>query len=264
MRILLLLEIFCTLSIAAQTAVTQPAALELDGTRLRPHPIGPRELIRATDDPLPASLTAIQRAMHSPERIENNFLSVELSVIVNLNGRIESAKAIRGPERFYAQAQEIEMHRAFKPIHDKDGAIVRAHFTDTVQIAPPERWSEHSTPFPQPIDRTTFRISLQRTVCYGSCPGYKVSISGTGEVQWEGGPYAVAVPGTHHAMLESNSIDDLIDAVRASRILNARDEYRAAGPTIPPTRFRLTSTGYINRSLTTSASLSACPQASAI
>ncbi len=78
-----------------------------------------RELIRATDDPLPASLTAILRAMHLRDDIENTFLSVELSVIANRNGRIDSAKPIRGPERFYAQAQEIEMHRAFKPIHDK-------------------------------------------------------------------------------------------------------------------------------------------------
>jgi ankyrin repeat protein len=234
MRILILFVILCTLSTAAQTAVTPPAAFELDGTQLRPYPIGLREVIRAADDPLPTSSTALQPAMHSHDRIENNFLSVELSVIVNLNGRIESAKPIRGPERFYAQAQEIEMHRAFEPIHDRDGVIVRAHFTDAVQIAPPEKWSDRPTPFPQPIDRTTFRIALQRTVCYGSCPGYKVSISGTGEVQWEGGPYAVAVPGTHHATLPSKSIDDLIDAVRASRILDARDEYRA-GWTDSPT-----------------------------
>ena len=103
-----------------------------------------------------------------------------------------------------------------------------------MQIAPPKRWSDRSTPFPRLIDRTTFRIALQRTVCYGSCPGYKVSISGTGEVQWDGGPYAVAVPGTHHATLQPKSIDDLIDAVRASRILDARDEYRA-GATDNPT-----------------------------
>jgi hypothetical protein len=37
--------------------------------------------------------------MHSRDRIEDNFLSVELSVIVNLYGRIDSAKPIRGPER---------------------------------------------------------------------------------------------------------------------------------------------------------------------
>lgn len=227
LRILLLFVIHCNLSIAAQTVVAPPAPLELDGTQSRPHPIGPRELIRATDDPLPASLTAIHQAMQSRDRIENNFLSVELSVIVNGNGRVESAKPVRGPERFYARAQEIEMHRAFEPINDKDGDIVRAHFTDAVRIAPPERWSDRSTPFPQPIDRTTFRIALQRTVCYGSCPGYKVSISGAGEVQWEGGPHAVAVPGTHHATLPSKSIDDLIDAVRASRILDARDDYHA-------------------------------------
>ena len=227
MRILLLSVILCSLLATAQTAVTPPAVLELDGTQSRPHPIGPQDFIRATDDPLPAGLTAIQRAMHSRDRIENNFLSVELSVIINLNGRVESAKPIRGPERFYAQAQEMEMHRAFEPIHDKDGSIVRAHFTDAVQITPPEKWSDHSTPFPQPIDRTSFHITLQRTVCYGSCPGYTVSISGTGQVLWEGGPYAVAVPGTHHATLSPRSIDDLIDAVRASRILDARDEYRA-------------------------------------
>jgi hypothetical protein len=227
MRNLLLLVMLSTLPVAAQTPATLPAPLELNGAQQRPQPIGPRELIRAADDPLPAKLTPIQRAMHSPLRIENDFVSVEFSVIINLNGRVESAKPIRGPERFYGQAQEIEMHRAFEPIRDKDGGIVRAHFTDAVQIVPPERWSDHPTPFPRPIDRTTFRIALQRTTCYGSCPGYKVSISGTGEVQWEGGNYAVAIPGIHHATLPPKSIDDLIDAIQASRMLDARDEYRA-------------------------------------
>lgn len=218
----LLLVILFALPSVAQTAVTPPAAFELDGTQQRPHPIGPREIIRVSEDP-----PSMQRSKQFRDRIENNFVSVELSVIVNLNGRVESAEPIRGQERFYAQAQEIEMRRAFEPIRDKNGVIVRAHFTDAVQIAPLERWSDRSTPFPQTIDRTTFRITLQRTVCFGSCPGYKVSISGTGQVQWDGGPYAVAVPGTHHATLPPKSIDDLIDAVRASRILDARDEYRA-------------------------------------
>jgi hypothetical protein len=144
MRILVLL--LCTIAAAAQTAPTQAPAsapLELDGTQQRPVLLTPQQVIRAADEPQPAGLTLMQRATQAYERIYDGMVNVELSVVINLNGRVESAKPINGPQRFLGQAVEIEMHRAFEPVHDSDGTIVRAHFTDYVSVEPPEQWLEH-------------------------------------------------------------------------------------------------------------------------
>lgn len=215
-----------TASAKSQVAATAPAPLELDGTPQRPVLLTPLEVIRAADDPLPDGLTPLQRAMQSRDRIYNGMVNVELSVVLSLNGRVESAKPISGPQRFYDRAVELEMHRAFEPVRDKSGTIVRAHFTDNVSVDPPEEWLEYPVSFPEHVDLSTFRITLERTTCFGSCPSYKVTVSGSGEVTWEGGR-GVAVPGKHHSTISREAVQELVDQVRASRMLDALDKYEA-------------------------------------
>ncbi len=230
LRILvLLLCVTQPILVQSQTVARVPPPFELDGTQQRPVLLTTRQVIRASDDPLPENLTPIQRAMHMRDRIYNGMVSVELSVVIDLNGRVESAKPIRGPQRFYEQATEIETHRAFEPVRDKDGMTVRAHFTDYVSVEPPERWSDHPTFFPEPVDLSKFRITLERTSCFGSCPFYKVAITGSGDVLWEGGagPYNVAIPGAHHAKVSHEAVLALVDQVRSSHVLNALDKYEA-------------------------------------
>jgi len=231
MRVLVLL--LCTVTAWAQptsdpsqTVASALALLELDGTPQRPVLVTPPFVIRAADDPLSEGLTPSQRAMQPSNRIYDGMVSVELSVVLDLNGRVESAKPIRGPQRFYDQAVELELHRAFEPVHDKNGTILHAHFTDYVRVEPPERWLDHSPGFPERVDLSTFRIALERTTCYGSCPPYKVTISGSGDVLWEGGPN-VAVPGMHHATISHEAVQELVNQVRASHMLNALDKYQA-------------------------------------
>lgn len=238
MRIAVLL--LCSIAAAAQlpyaqpqAATNAPALLELDGTQQRPVLLTPQQVIRAADDPIPQVGTAIQRAMYMQDRIYNGMVNVELSVVLSLNGRVESAKPIRGPERFYDQAVELEMHRAFEPVRDHDGTIVRAHFTDYVSVEPPEQWLDHPPPFPEHVELDTFRITLERTSCFGSCPSYQVTVSGSGDVKWEGGQYA-AVPGTHHATISREAVQQVVDQVRASHMLAALDKYQA-GWTDSPT-----------------------------
>ena len=110
--------LLCAATVAAhpsfarsQTCAAAPAPLDLDGTPQRPVLLTAREVIRAADDPLPEGLTPLQRAMHTRDRIYNGMVSVELSVALNLNGRVESAKPLREPQRFYERAEELEMHR---------------------------------------------------------------------------------------------------------------------------------------------------------
>lgn len=171
--------------------------------------------------------------MQSRNRIENGMVSVGFSVVVNLNGRVESAKPINGPSRFYQEATDIEMRRLFEPIRDKDGTIVRARFDDYVSVDPPEKWLENPPSFPDPVDLNTFSITLERTNCYGSCPAYTVTIDGKGNVTYVGG-LAALIPGTHHAVISHEAVTDLVNQIRAAHFLAAQDKY-LAGWTDNPT-----------------------------
>jgi ankyrin repeat protein len=103
----------------------------------------------------------------------------------------------------------------------------------------------HSTsaPFPD-VNRDELVISLQRTACFGSCPDYKVTITGDGRVVFQTTPFldhddvanlhrafsaesGVRVPGTHQTTIEPQVIDDLLAQFEQSRFFSLRDEYRA-------------------------------------
>ncbi len=214
----------------APSALVQGATaskpLDLDDTHQRPQLVSQMEAIHAADDPLPANLTPIQRAMHSRDQIYNGMVQVALTVVINLNGRVDSAKPISGPERFYEQATAIEMHRAFKPIQAANGNITAATFTDYVSVYPPEEWLDHAPAFPEQVDLKTFRLQLQRTGCFGSCSQHSVTLYGSGAITYVGDSF-VLIPGTHQAVIASDAVLQFVDAVRASRILSAKDRYEA-------------------------------------
>ncbi len=197
--------------------------------------ITPREVIHAKDEPEPpdASLTPIQRAMQVRERIYNNMVAVEFEVVINQNGRVESAHAIDGPKAFYEQAEAIEMRRAFEPIR-VDGAVVRARFHDGVEVLPPERWADHATPFPADPDLRTLSITLERTRCFGSCPSYTVTVEGTGLVTFRSQQgLSVAIPGTHVAHITPEAVRDLLGRFRTANFLSALDTYECGWTDLP-------------------------------
>lgn len=55
------------------------------------------------------------------------------------------------------------------------------------------------------------RIQLTRTMCYGSCPDYEVTISGSGEVSYNGKEF-VKVKGTQHATIDREKVRQLLTA----------------------------------------------------
>jgi hypothetical protein len=55
-------------------------------------------------------------------------------------------------------------------------------------------------------------ISLERTMCYGHCPVYKVAVFGDGRVVWEGERY-VAIEGRHEWATTRRRLTALVKAV---------------------------------------------------
>jgi ankyrin repeat protein len=229
----------------AQTSPDPRPIVEIS-PQIRVHRITPRPVIHA-DDPPEAndpSLTPIQRAMHHQDLIFNNMLSVDFEVVVNENGRVESAHPISGPQRFYAQAEDLELHQAFTPIR-VNGQIVRAKFTDGVALYPTERWSPKPVPFPAQVDLKTLSLSLARTSCFGSCPAYTLTIAGNGDVTFttESSYSSVATPGTHHAHIPPDAVRDLLSRFRQANFLSALDQYQCGWTDMPTETLTLTLNG---------------------
>jgi hypothetical protein len=70
------------------------------------------------------------------------------------------------------------------------------------------------------------RITLERSGCYGSCPSYRVSLSGDGQVSYTG-HYYVDVDGEHHYQIPAAAVAQLLESLRQKDLWSAKPEYRA-------------------------------------
>jgi ankyrin repeat protein len=167
-------------------------------------------------------LTGVRRMIHM-EHPPRHETFITLRIIVTPLGKVESAKAVDGPKEFYAEAEKIEIEREFKPFM-KNGATVRASITDYVLVLPPVQWAANKVAFPEIKDWDSLRIKLERTPCYGMCPGYFLEIRGDGSVTFNGGSF-VLISGTHHERISNATVVNLVNQFRAADYLSLKDRY---------------------------------------
>lgn len=75
-------------------------------------------------------------------------------------------------------------------------------------------------------DPAALRIELDRGACFGSCPDYRITIFGTGEVVYEGRS-SVLVPGRHGARIDPSAVAALARRFSEAGFFGLRDEYVA-------------------------------------
>jgi hypothetical protein len=102
-------------------------------------------------------------------------------------------------------------------------------------------WAKPDTPFPA-IDYAHLKIELTRSACYGSCPDYKVSIDGAGNVvfstreapadpvsgvhrEFSFGRPGVLVGGVHRGKIDRATLDALIAQFRDAHFFGLKKEY---------------------------------------
>jgi hypothetical protein len=78
----------------------------------------------------------------------------------------------------------------------------------------------------QPIPDDTL-ISLKRSVCYGSCPDYTVTISSDGTVIFEGRKF-VKMAGIHKGSISRDIVRQLIAEFDKENFFSLNDSYRSA------------------------------------
>ena len=76
------------------------------------------------------------------------------------------------------------------------------------------------------------RIVLERTVCYGSCPAYRIELFGDGRATYTGIEY-VDVVGTHAYRVPPEAMAHLVDSLRAKDIWSLQPVYRARVTDLP-------------------------------
>jgi hypothetical protein len=78
------------------------------------------------------------------------------------------------------------------------------------------------------------RISMQRTACFGACPIYTVSITGSGEVSYNGRRF-VRVTGEQHGQASSADVAHLVAMMDNAHFFSLNDAYRASVTDLPST-----------------------------
>jgi hypothetical protein len=146
-------------------------------------------------------------------------------IVVSAEGRVESATPIGEEKRHLEEARAMEMARRFKP-WTRDDKNVRVRVTDYVMLLPPEQWALVPRSFPEPWGLKGVKIQLTRTVCYGRCPAYSVTIRGDGSVHFHGDRY-VHDQGEHDAQIDPAAVRDLVRRFEKADFFAAWDKYAA-------------------------------------
>lgn len=85
-------------------------------------------------------------------------------------------------------------------------------------------------------------ITLERTVCFGFCPVYKLTVYGDGRVEYDGQQY-VEVAGKQTSQLTPQQVKELLDLFEQADYFKLEDEYIAPVTDLPSTITSLTLNG---------------------
>jgi hypothetical protein len=166
---------------------------------------------------------------------------VTFEIVVSAEGRVESAKLVGDEKRHLDEARAIERSRRFKP-WTRDGKNLRVRVTDYVYLLPPERWALVPRSFPEPWDLKGVKIQLTRSVCYGRCPAYSVTIRGDGSVRFRGDRF-VHDQGVYDAHFDPAAVMELMRQFEKANFFAAEDKYVAVVTDNPTYELTLTVAG---------------------
>jgi len=205
-------------TLAQEATGTDNASLqanEMEGGEVWSHQTGRHEIIR-----------------HESKQAGQLYRAVTLRLVVSPEGEVKSVTPVEGPQEDFAAAVAEARHWKYLPF-EKDGVPATVAITDHVRILPPEKLPKIHRDFPHTGSGNGVVMTLERTGCFGSCPGYSVEIHGDGTVIFTGKSFVV-VAGEHRDRLSPEQVSELIDAFRAADYFSLEDDY-SYGMTDNPT-----------------------------
>jgi hypothetical protein len=155
----------------------------------------------------------------------------EFELTVDEEGRVIDAKLEDGPDKLRARATAAAKAVRFRPFQ-RDGRAVRVRLWYPIQSKALDYAGPIHRVFPANPPPASIVIALSRSACYGSCPVYRVELSGTGEVTYQGDAH-VAVKGTHHWRIDPKKITPLLDLFRRADFFNLKGYYEMPVTDLP-------------------------------
>jgi hypothetical protein len=129
------------------------------------------------------------------------------------------------------QAEALLQGLHFTPF-ERNRHPVPVRFNLHVSLLPPVAEPLKKVAFPQVKDWKSVKITLRRTMCFGSCPAYSVEVDGDGSVLYQGQAY-VAFTGTHRALVPQESVGELVKMFELADYYSLRDEYSLGATDLP-------------------------------
>lgn len=86
----------------------------------------------------------------------------------------------------------------------------------------------------QQVGYKKVEITMERTVCFGTCPSYKLSINERGEITYEGEKF-VEVTGVRTAQIHKDEVEKLVDKFFETGFFEMKDEYTGNVTDLPTT-----------------------------
>jgi hypothetical protein len=95
-------------------------------------------------------------------------------------------------------------------------------------------------------DYSDLVITLERTVCFGACPAYHLTIYRDGRVVYEGKAF-VAVEGTQTTQISAEQVAELVMAFETAGYFSLEENYTVAATDLPTTITSITINGQSKR-----------------
>jgi hypothetical protein len=89
-----------------------------------------------------------------------------------------------------------------------------------------------AVPFPDVKDMTTLRMTLTRSMCFGTCPDYTVEVRGDGAVEFTGRRF-VFVVGNQHGRISPGAVTELLAEFRRADFFSLKDSYASMATDYP-------------------------------
>ncbi len=142
------------------------------------------------------------------EGIRGGFNQIGLTLTVSPAGDVLDATANADDELkpFWPRVKPEVMQWKFRPF-EQDNKAVTATVEEYLDLVPPERKPLTHVKPPALKPDSTIVIRLERTMCYGRCPAYSVTLTNT-RVVFDGAKY-VAHTGRHEAPADPAAVRKL-------------------------------------------------------
>lgn len=150
---------------------------------------------------------------------------------VNEAGEVSTARLTGGSPIHREEAQRAAESVRFKPF-EREGKPVPVRLEFGVGSRPTDYAGPADRTFPADPDPSKTVIALARSGCFGSCPSYRVELSGNGEVRYLG-KGDVLVTGAHQWRIDPARIAALLDLFRRANYFTLDGRYEAPVTDLP-------------------------------